>query len=353
MIKQFLNTGSKVGDTKIIRHLIAILQPRDGSQSFLAKISKQVLKQVVRDWEDCYKSSIACDRDIPKFSCFPSIPQYKHKICTRNLFSSDNQAIQKRGINLNNGLRNLSHSDLIISTKSQDVIKVRVVPATALYFFEVANQKPVTLVDLNYHLRAGIDLGIDRLVGLASNKPTFTPTVYDQKYLKSINQGFNQREAFLLSKLDQGKSTTRQIQQITLNRNKRLKNYLHQTSSLIVKRLWDEKIIQLIIGTTVRNKQNLKLPKKQRDLGVIIQTPIVKLLIDQAELVGIKVIVTQAYYTTNNCCFGDLEPVGKQESYQGKIDKRGWFRFWNKSRINVDVNAALNMIRKVNVNSPP
>ncbi|MEG4085135.1 transposase [Microcoleus sp. POL10_C6] len=352
MIKHFFSSGYQVGSTRTIRQLFAILKPRHISQSFTAKIRNKGLKQVVHDGEDCQNSRIAYDPDIPRFSFLPSIPQYQHKICTRNLFSSDNQSIKKRGINPNQGLLHLSQSDIIFYTKSQNVIKVRVVPATALYFFEVANQKPVTLVDLNYHLRAGIDLGIAHFVALASNKPTFTPTIYDKKHLKSINQGFNQRRAFLLSKIDQEKSTTRQIQQITFNRNKTLENYLHQTKILIVKRLGDEKKIQLIIGTKVRNKQNIKLQKNHHIFGVITHTQPIKFLTCKTELVGIKVIVPQAAYI-NKCSFGDVEPVGKQESYQGKIGKREWFRSWNESRINADVNAALNIIRKVNVNSPP
>ncbi|MGB7892180.1 MAG: transposase [Microcoleus sp.] len=353
MRTHFFTSEYKVGGTRIVRQLFAILKPTDGSQSFPTKIRNQVLKQVVHGWENCQKSRIAYDRrDTPRFSFLPSIPQYKHKISTRNLFTYDNQSIEKKGINPNKGLLHLSQSDLIISTKFQDVIKVREVPITALYFFEVASQKPVTLVDLNYHLTAGIDLGIDHLVALASNKPTFTPTIYDKKHLKSINQGFNPRQAFLLSKLDQVKSTTRPIQKVTFNRNKRLENYLYQTSSLIVKRLGDDKLIQLIIGTNVRDKQNIKLEKKPHSFRLITHTQLIKFITCQTQLVGIKVIVTQAYYT-NKCRFGDLEPVGKQESYQGKSGKRGWFRSFNESRINADVNAALNMIRKVNVNSPP
>ncbi|MEG3925180.1 transposase [Microcoleus sp. D3_18a_C4] len=350
MRKPFFTSGSKVANTRIIRQLSALLKPTEGSQSFPAKISNQVLKQVVHDWEDCQKSRIASDRYLPRFLFLPSIPHYKHTIWGRNWLSQDNQSIEKRGGDKNNGLLHLSQSDIIISTKSQKVIKVRIGLETALYFVEAAHQKLVTLVDLNSHLIAGIDLGIDRLVALASNKPTFIPTIYDKKHLKSIPQGFNQRRAFLVSKLDPGKSTTRQIQQITFNRNKRLENYLHQTS-LMVKRLVYEKIILLIIGTNVRNKQNIKSPKEHQTFVVIPHTHLLKFITYKTELVGIKVIVTQASYT-NKCRFLDLEPIGKQESYQGKGGKRGWFRSLNDSRINADVNAALNMIIKVNVNSP-
>ncbi|MEG4517220.1 MULTISPECIES: transposase [unclassified Microcoleus] len=354
MRKHFFTSGAKGGSTRIIKELSALLKPTDISQSFPATIShqvlKQILKQVVHDWEDGQKSKIAYDRDIPRFSFLPSIPQYKHQIWGHNLVSHDNQSIEKRVGNKNNKLLYLSQNDLIISTKFPILIKVGIGLETALYFVKAAHQKLVRLVDLNYHLITGIDLGIDYLVVVASNKPTFTPTIYDKKHLKSINQGFNQRRAFLLSKLDQGKSTTRQTQQITFNRNKQLENYLHQTSSLIVKRLVDEKIIQLIIGTNVTYKQNIRLEKKYDNFMVIPPSQLIKFITYKSELFGIKVIVTQASYT-NKHSFWDLEPVGKQESYQRKRGKRGWFRSFNESRINADVKAALNMIIKVNENS--
>ncbi|MEG4417619.1 transposase [Microcoleus sp. LAD1_D5] len=351
MSKHFFNSGSKVGGNRMFKHLSTIVQPIEFSQSLPTKVSNLVLKQVVCDGECCPKSRIAYDRDLRLFSFFPNLPQYKHKIWGSQLLSHNNQSIEKRVGKKNNGLLHLFQNDIIISTKAQNVIQVRRRFATAIYFVEAANQKPVRLVDLNYHLRTGIDLGIDRLVALASNKPTFTPTIYDKKHLKSINQRFNKRRAFLLSKLDKGKYTTRQIQQITLKRNKRLENYFHQTSSLIVKRLVDDKTIQLIIGTSVRGEQKIKLEKKHQSFVVVPYTQLVKFITYKAELVGIKVIVTQASYT-NKCSFLDLEPVGKQESYQGNKGKCEWFRSFNESRINADVNAALNMLTKVNVNSP-
>ncbi|MEG4857521.1 transposase [Microcoleus sp. K1-B6] len=356
MKKNFFTSEPKVGSTKIIRQLSAILKPTDESQSFSAQISnqilKQILKQVVHDWDDSHKLRIAYDRELPQFAFLPIIPQYKHKIWGGKFLSHDKQLIKKRGGDKNNGLLHFSQSDIIISTKSQNAIKVRIGFATALYFIEPAHQKLVTLVDLNSHLRLGTDLGIKHLVALTSNKPTFTPTIYDEKNLKSINQGFNQRRAFLQSKIAQEKSTKRQTQKFTFNRNKRLKNYLAQTSSLIVKRLVDEKIIQLIIGTNVRSQKSIISDKKHPTFEVIPHTQLMKFITYKTELFGIKVIVTAASYT-NKCQFWDLESVGKQESYQAKIGTREWFRSWNESRINADVSAALNMIRKVNVNSPP
>ncbi|MEG4169749.1 MULTISPECIES: transposase [unclassified Microcoleus] len=352
MRQHFFNFGSKVGAARSLKQLYAILKPTADYKSLPAKISNQFLKQVIHDWEAWKKSIKAYYRDIHQFLPSPRIPKYKHKTCGRNLLIYDNQSIGQRGKNKNNGLLHLSQSDIIIATKAQDVIEVRIVPATAIYVFEVVYEKPVTLVDLNPQLIAGRDLGIDNLVALASNKPTFTPTLYDGKHLKSINQGFNKRRAFLQSKLEKGKYTTPHIQQIIFKRNKRVENYLHQTSSLIVKRLVDAQRGQLVIGKNVGWKQNLQLGKKTNHTFVAIpHAKLIEMITYKAELVGIKVTVTEEYYTSK-CSFLDLEPVGKQESYQGKRVKRGLFRSGNETLINADVNAALIMIRKVNGNSP-
>jgi len=114
--------------------------------------------------------------------------------------------------------------------------EVRIVPKTSRYIVEVVYEKPVTVADFNPKFIAGIDLGIDNLVAMTAHKPTFRPAIYDGNHLKSILVSTS-APAWLQSQLETGKYTARQIQQITLKRNKRVENYFHQTSSLIVKRL--------------------------------------------------------------------------------------------------------------------
>jgi putative transposase len=352
MRQHFFKSGSSVSSALSLKQLYAILKPTADYKSLPAKISNQVLKQVIHDWSAWQNSIRAYHQDSHLFLSRPNIPKYKHKTCGRNLLIYDNQSLGQRGKKKNNGQLHLSQTEMIIATKAKDVIEVRIVPKTATYIVEVVYEKPVSLVDLNPKLIAGIDLGIDNLVALASNKPTFTPTLYDGKHLKSINQGFNKRRSFLLSQLATGKYTTRQIQQITLKRNKRVENYLHQTSSRIVKQLVDAQIWQLVIGLNVGWQQNLELGKKTHQTFVAIpHAKLIETIAYKAELLGIKVTVTEASYTSK-CSFLDLEPVGKQESYQGKRVFRGLFRSFHGTLINADVNAALNMIRKVSGNSP-
>ena len=66
----------------------------------------------------------------------------------------------------------------------------------------------------------------------------------------------------------------------------------------------------------------------------------------KAELVGIKVVVTEESYTSKTS-FLDLEPMQHQEQYVGRRIMRGLFRTAKKILINADLNGAYNIIRKV------
>jgi putative transposase len=264
----------------------------------------------------------------------------------------DNQSIGQRGKNKNNGLLHLSQTNIVVQTRALDVVEVRIVPRVASYVIEVVYEKPLMLAELNPKLIAGIDLGIDNLAALVSNKPGFVPTLVDGKHLKSINQGYNKKVAQLKSKLPGPSQTSKRIQQITFKRNKQVDDYLHKSSRLIVNRLVDSGIGTLVIGKNLNWKQEVELGKKTNQTFVSIpHARLIEMMTYKAELVGIKVVITDESYTSKTS-FLDLEPVEKRESYQGKRMKRGLFRASKGALINADVNGAFNIIRKVSGNEP-
>ena len=67
-------------------------------------------------------------------------------------------------------------------------------------------------------------------------------------------------------------------------------------------------MVQLVIGTKIVGKQNIESGKKtNQTLVVIPHTQLVKVITDKAELLRIKVTVTEASYTSNRS-FLDLGP---------------------------------------------
>jgi len=352
MRQNFFEKGRTLLARLTIKELYALIKSTDAYKALPAKVSNQVVKQIIHDWKAWKEAVIAYRQDTTKFLGEPKIPKYKHKALGRNLLTYDVQSIGQRGKNKNNGLLVLSQTNITVNTAAKDVIEVRVVPSTASYVVEVVFEKPVSLAELSLKLVAGIDLGLDNLATLVSNKPGFRPILVDGKKLKSINQGYNKRKAHLQSKLAQGKHSSKQIQQITYKRNKRVDNYLHLTSRLIVNRLVEEGIGKLVIGQNESWKQKIELEKKNNQNFVNIpHTKLIDTIAYKAQLVGIEVVVTEESYTSKTS-FLDLEPVGKHESYQGRRVKRGLFKSAIGTLINADVNGAFNIIRKVSGNEP-
>ena len=66
----------------------------------------------------------------------------------------------------------------------------------------------------------------------------------------------------------------------------------------------------------------------------------------KAQLAGIKVVLIDESYTSK-CSALDNESIAKHNTYMGKRVKRGLFQSSKGIKINADVNAAMNILRKV------
>ena len=103
----------------------------------------------------------------------------------------------------------------------------------------------------------------------------------------------------------------------------------------------------LVIGKNDGWKQAIELGKRTNQNFVFVpHARFIAMLQYKAELVGIRVVVSEESYTSM-CSFLDLEPVGKCDVYSGKRVKRGWFRASDGRCLNADINAAYNIMRKV------
>src|SRR5215510_4878760 len=70
----------------------------------------------------------------------------------------------------------------------------------------------------------------------------------------------------------------------------------------------------------------------------------------KAQMVGIKVVLTEESYTST-CSSIDLEPLSKHDIYLGKRIERGLFRASDGRTIQADLNSSFNIIRKVAPNA--
>jgi putative transposase len=309
------------------------------------KVSNDVLRQVLRDWKSFNAARKEFSVNPSKFLGRPKLPHYKDKQDGRNLLVFDIQAISKPLLKIKQV--KLSGLSFIVKSKQTDVDCVRIVPKKTHYVIEVVYSTEVQPANLDYTLVAGIDLGLNNLAVIASNKSGFQPVVVNGRPLKSINQFYNKRKAELQSILGSDKAKSHRIDRLTDTRNRRVNHHLHTASKRIVDLLIKEQIGMLVIGKNQGWKQEIGIGKRNNQNFVSIpHARFIDMLTYKCQLVGINVVVTEESHTSK-CSFLDMESIGHHDRYQGKRIKRGMFRSATGKLINADLNGAYNIIRKV------
>jgi putative transposase len=327
------------------------MQSHEAYKALPAKVSQQILMVLDRNWTSFFEALKAYEEDPSKFLGRPRLPKYKHKTEGRNLLVYTIQAISKRGLKC--GLIQPSMLPISIKTQQQNVDQVRIIPRKGYYAVEVIYKKDVVQAPVNPAYYAGIDIGLNNLVALASNKPGFSPVVVNGRPVKSTNQFYNKRRAALQHKLGHP-GTTPRMERMTNKRNRRIDHYLHTASKRIIDLLVQEEIGVLVIGKNDGWKQDIEIGKRNNQNFVQIpHARFIQMLCYKAELVGITVLLTEESYTSK-ASFLDRDPLpvrrpsdDSKHTFSGKRVERGLYRASGNRYINADINGAYNIIRKV------
>lgn len=185
------------------------LQEHEAYKALPAKVSQQVLMQLAHDWESFFKARNAYYADPSKFLGCPRLPGYKPKVTGRNLLVYTSQAISHSKKGLKGGIIKPSGLAIEVQTKRKNIDQVRIVPRKGFYVVEAIYEKEVQPASVNPALYAGIDIGMNNLVALTSNKPGFVPVLVNGRPVKSINQFYNKRKADLQKQLGHPGTTKR------------------------------------------------------------------------------------------------------------------------------------------------
>nr|WP_277988981.1 transposase [Ktedonosporobacter rubrisoli] len=285
------------------------------------------------------------------------MPGYKDKEKGRNILIYDKQALGKRvfkktGKLVSSGLP-IEIETLI--TDWEKIAQMRIVPRLDGYMIEVVYEQKEQRAEVESDVVAALDLGVNVLAALISNKPGFAPRLVSGKPLKSVNQYYNKQRAQHQSRLShENRFTSRHLDRVTTKRNRRVDSYLHTASRRIIDLLVSEGIGTLVIGKNPLWKQEAKLGRKNNQQ--FVQLPHAR-LIDQltykAKLVGIQVIIQEESYTSK-ASFLDSDSIPTYQAtrekpvFSGSRIARSWYRASDGTIIHADVNGSLNILRKSN-----
>ncbi|MEG4343615.1 transposase [Microcoleus sp. A003_D6] len=328
-----------------------VMKSHEAYKAMPAKVSQQILIILDKNWQSFFEAVKAYKADSSKFTGRPKLPKYKDKVKGRNLLIYTIQAISSK--QLKKGIIKLSGTEISLKTRlnPNQICQVRLVPKCDSYVIEVIYDEPESTIS-NANSVASIDLGLDNLVALTSNKPEFIPLLINGRPLKSINQFYNKRKSRLQSQLKGNRQTSPRIQRLTRCRNQKVDNYLHHASRVIVDHLVVNQIGTLVIGKNAQWKTDINLGKQTNQNFVTIpHSRLIEMLEYKARLVGITVIVQEESYTSR-ANFVGLDPIpvyGKTEKepvFTGKRISRGLYKTSTGRLINSDVNASYNILSK-------
>ena len=238
--------------------------------------------------------------------------------------------------------------------------QIHIIPRHNGKYFEVAYMFDDiisgTKISLDYDKALGIDLGVNNLATCATNDGE--SFIIDGRTLKSINQWYNKELARLSSIKDhQGikKFTNRQYL-VTRKRNNRVKDYMYCAAKRIVDYCCQNSIGNIVVGYNDGFQTKVNLGKVNNQNFVMIPFGKFKNRLEYlCDQYGINFYLQEESYTSKASFFDNdfipkwnpLTPV--QQEFSGRRVKRGLYITSKGKRINADVNAALNIIRKSNL----
>jgi putative transposase len=321
----------------------AQMKAHETYQALPRKVSQQVLRMLDKNWQGFFAATKAYRENPTKFKKRPGLPGYLDKQAGRYALVYTTQALSKPA--LKSGVIVPSGLEIELRTNQTRIVQVRIVPKGHFYVAEVVYERDIEPAAVDADLVAGIDIGLNNLAAITSNKPGFVPVLVNGRPLKHINQFYNKRIAHLQEKLGTTGRTTL-MERLTTRRTRQIVQYLHTHSKRVIDLLVKEGIGTLVIGKNNGWKQEISIGKRNNQN--FVQVPharFIQMLTYKAELVGITVVLQDEAHTSK-CSFLDHEPICHQERYAGKRIKRGLFRSGDGRLINADVNGSLNIIRK-------
>ena len=280
----------------------------------------------------------------------PQLPRYLPKVDGRYVVEFTNQTIsRKRG---ENGEIIVCPRDLnlVIPTKVDKPICVRIVPKLGAFIIEVIYEiKETPLKHTNNF--AAIDLGIDNLASVTFSNGV-NPLLVNGQKIKSINQGYNRLIAKAQSKLPKNQRMSKHIHRLWRNRGTKVQNELHKITSFLSQYFDEMYIEKVFIGKNTNWKSNVSMGKKTNQNFVLIPfNTFISQLRYKCLLKGIEVIEQEESYTSKVSFVDDDEiPVyGKinyKPQFSGERIYRGLYKTKNGFKLNADVNGSYNILVK-------
>lgn len=338
--KHFEETGKYIGYLKLYHKI----KNDFNYKSLPSKIAQQTLRVVDSNHRSFF--NLLKMKKSGNFKNKISTPKYKPKKSQFNLILPNDQIKVK-----NNILKITKDIKLPFNYNIDGKIKQAIIKPKGKKYYEMfisyeENQKE-KLQNLNENHYLSLDLGVNNFASCFSNVgPCF---LIQGGVLKSTNQFYNKRKAEIqgeLFKLNQKKKWSHKLSRLNIKRDNVINNFFNQSISKILKFCKKHKIRTIVCGYNKSWKQKINIGKRNnQNFQSIPYFKFKKKLENKCNELGIRFLLQEESYTSK-CSFLDNEEIKKHSNYLGKRIKRGLFQTRRSLKVNSDMNASANILKK-------
>ena len=311
-----------------------------------ARIARCVLRTLDANWRGFFATIKDWKYNKSKYKGKPNLPKYLDKKGKFNAIFIETAIARPNKNKIGIGFATLKQR---INTKIPYTLikEVNIKPLpTGKYKINISYNKDEEKLKQNNNNYCSIDLGLNNLMTLTSNKPGLKPILVNGRPLKSINQFYNKQKSKYQSELPKNKFSSKKINKLTEKRGNKINDYLHKSSKFLIDHCLKNNLNTIVIGYNEYWKTEINIGKRnnQNFVGIPFHR-LVEMIEYKAKLNGLNVHKHEESYTSK-CSFLDLEKIGKSDVYMGSRVKRGLFISSEGRKINSDVNGSLNILRK-------
>lgn len=315
-----------------------------------AQSAQQVLRLLEKNWKSFFKSIKDWKNHKAKYTGQPKLPKYKKKD-GRNILILTNQNVKLR-----DGILRFpkKFEGFLIKLKCcarnnfDTFDQVRFIPKQGFIMAEVVYSISIGEIKPDNKRYCSIDIGIDNLAAVTTNAG-HRAYIINGKGLKSVNKYYNKRISHYRKTAERmnGMYFTKRMARMTAKRNRKMDDYMHKASHKIVDDCMDKDIHTIIIGYNKDWKRDAGLGRNvnQSFSGIPTQR-FIEMIQYKAQEAGIRVVLTEEFYTSGTSFLDGEEPVKKDYDNSRRIH-RGLFISNSGIKINADINASYQILKKV------
>ena len=304
-------------------------------------------QQIIRLFHQNLRSYFASIKDYKKnpakYTSMPRFPRFrKSGDRFQVIFTSQNTRLVDRVVTIAPRTFENKLSIRLRTNSIKKLCQVVFAPRNDYFLVHVIYESYDPIISQNSNKVAAIDIGLTNLATVTFSEK-HEPILYRSDLVK-INKDFNRLNAEYVSilKKTQNKDTSKRRKRLSEKYAGLIEDRLHKISRAIVNDLSQRGVSTLVVGKNTGQKIGNKLKN-------FVQVPLfrlIEMIKYKSELAGIKFIQVNESYTSGTS-FLDNELPTKTFYNKERRKFRGLFLSNNLKRINADVNASFQIMKKV------